>query len=71
MIAYDDAEQRGFDLFRAGEHERAIRMFELAQTLPGEGVEQDRARHRLPEPKPAQGCSLEKLEIVISIVRKV
>ena len=44
LQSYDDAEQRGFDLFRAGEHERAIRMFELAQTLPGEGVDLKRVK---------------------------
>ena len=30
-------EARGFELYAEGEHERAIRMFELAQTLPGAG----------------------------------
>jgi len=36
---YDEAEARGFDLYKAGEYERAIRMFELAQTLPGAGLD--------------------------------
>jgi hypothetical protein len=31
LETYSDAERRGFELFQAGEHERAIRMFELAQ----------------------------------------
>ena len=42
--SYDDAEARGFELFRAGEHDRAIRMFELAQTLPGQGVDLKRVK---------------------------
>jgi hypothetical protein len=36
---YEEAETRGFELYRAGEFERAIRMFELAQALPGAGVD--------------------------------
>ena len=36
---YAQAEARGFELYQAGEHERAIVMFELAQTLPGDGVD--------------------------------
>ena len=44
METYDDAEKRGMELFQAGEHERAIRMFELAQTLPGEGVDFKRVK---------------------------
>jgi len=44
METYDDAEQRGMELFQAGEHERAIRMFELAQTLPGDGVDLKRVK---------------------------
>uniref|UniRef100_A0A7S0L2Q0 Uncharacterized protein n=1 Tax=Coccolithus braarudii TaxID=221442 RepID=A0A7S0L2Q0_9EUKA len=35
--SYDEAEARGFELYQTGEFERAIRMFELAQTLPGAG----------------------------------
>ena len=35
--SYEAAEARGFELYAEGEHERAIRMFELAQTLPGAG----------------------------------
>ena len=38
-LNYNEAEARGFELYQAGEHERAIRMFELAQTLPGAGVD--------------------------------
>ena len=38
------AQARGMQLFQAGEHERAIRMFELAQTLPGDGVDLRRAK---------------------------
>lgn len=34
---YDEAEARGMSLFRAGDPERAVRMFELAKTLPGAG----------------------------------
>ena len=41
---YDEAEARGIELFQAGEHERAIRMFELAQTLPGDGVDYTREK---------------------------
>eukprot|EP00316_Scyphosphaera_apsteinii_P017713 CAMPEP_0119305324 /NCGR_PEP_ID=MMETSP1333-20130426/6349_1 /TAXON_ID=418940 /ORGANISM="Scyphosphaera apsteinii, Strain RCC1455" /LENGTH=194 /DNA_ID=CAMNT_0007308397 /DNA_START=93 /DNA_END=677 /DNA_ORIENTATION=- len=37
--SYDDAEKRGMELFQQGEFERAIRMFELAQTLPGAGID--------------------------------
>ena len=44
LESYDDAEQRGFQLYQAGEYERAIRMFELAQTLPGDGVDLKRAK---------------------------
>ena len=44
LETYNDAEKRGFELFQAGEHERAIRMFELAQTLPGEGVDLERVK---------------------------
>jgi len=36
---FDQAEARGLELAAAGEYERAVRMFELAQTLPGEGVD--------------------------------
>ena len=36
---YDEAEARGFELYKAGEYERAIRLFELATTLPGAGVD--------------------------------
>ena len=34
LQSYNDAEKRGMELFQAGEHERAIRMFELAQVCP-------------------------------------
>jgi len=44
IASYDDAEARGMELFQAGEHERAIRMFELAQTLPGDGVDLKRVK---------------------------
>lgn len=44
LETYSDAERRGFELFQAGEHERAIRMFELAQTLPGDGVDLKRVK---------------------------
>ena len=44
ISSYDDAEARGFELFRAGDHQRAIRMFELAQTLPGQGVDLKRVK---------------------------
>ena len=44
LESYDDAEARGFQLFQAGEYERAIRMFELAQTLPGAGVDFKRVK---------------------------
>ena len=37
--SYEAAEARGFELYAEGEHERAIRMFELAQTLPGAGTD--------------------------------
>mmetsp|Transcript_30753 Transcript_30753/g.99478 ORF Transcript_30753/g.99478 Transcript_30753/m.99478 type:complete len:219 (-) Transcript_30753:344-1000(-) len=36
---YEEAETRGFELYQAGQYERAIRMFELAQALPGAGVD--------------------------------
>lgn len=36
---YDEAEARGFELYKTGEYERAIRLFELATTLPGAGVD--------------------------------
>jgi len=36
---YEAAESRGFELYQTGEFERAIRMFELAQTLPGAGID--------------------------------
>lgn len=41
---YEDAEAQGFELYRAGEHARAIRMFELAQTLPGAGIDYQRVK---------------------------
>ncbi len=41
---YAAAEERGFSLYKAGEYERAIRMFELAQTLPGAGVDYTREK---------------------------
>ena len=44
MQSYDDAEQRGFELYQSGQYDRAIRMFELAQTLPGEGVDLKRVK---------------------------
>ena len=37
--SFAQAEARGIELFEAGNYERAIRMFELAQTLPGDGVD--------------------------------
>ncbi|KAL1503309.1 hypothetical protein AB1Y20_011361 [Prymnesium parvum] len=39
LETYADAEARGFELFQEGAYERAIRMFELAQTLPGDGMD--------------------------------
>jgi hypothetical protein len=42
--SYTEAEARGFELYKAGKHERAIRMFELAQTLPGAGVDFQREK---------------------------
>ena len=39
LSSYSDAEARGLQLAGEGEYERAIRMFELAQTLPGDGVD--------------------------------
>ena len=42
---YAEAEERGFELYRAREYERAIRMFELAQTLPGAGVDYKRVKN--------------------------
>ena len=42
---YDAAEARGFELYKAKEYERAIRMFELAQTLPGDGVDYTREKN--------------------------
>ena len=44
LETFDDAEARGMQLFSAGEYERAIRMFELAQTLPGDGVDLKRVK---------------------------
>lgn len=44
LETFDDAEARGMQLFGAGEYERAIRMFELAQTLPGDGVDLKRVK---------------------------
>lgn len=44
LASFDEAEARGIQLFQAGEHERAIRMFELAQTLPGAGVDLKRVK---------------------------
>jgi len=41
---YDEAEARGLELAASGEYERAIRMFELAQTLPGAGVDYNRQK---------------------------
>lgn len=41
---YSAAEERGFELYKAGEYERAIRMFELAQTLPGDGMDYTREK---------------------------
>jgi len=41
---YDEAEARGIELASDGEYERAIRMFELAQTLPGAGVDFNRQK---------------------------
>jgi len=39
LETYADAEARGLQLASEGAYERAIRMFELAQTLPGDGVD--------------------------------
>lgn len=39
LSTYTDAEAQGFALYKASDYERAIRMFELAQTLPGDGVD--------------------------------
>eukprot|EP00966_Prymnesium_polylepis_P311981 7208598-Prymnesium_polylepis.1 len=39
LSSYADAEARGLQLAAEGAFERAIRMFELAQTLPGDGVD--------------------------------
>ena len=44
IASYDEAEARGFELYKSGEFERAIRMFELAQTLPGDGVDYKRQK---------------------------
>jgi len=44
LETYGDAEARGFQFYKDGEWERAIRMFELAQTLPGDGVDLKRAK---------------------------
>jgi len=41
---YDEAETRGLQLAASGEYERAIRMFELAQMLPGDGVDYTREK---------------------------
>ena len=38
LESYDAAEAKGIELFQAGEYMRAIRMFELAITLPGEAL---------------------------------
>ena len=43
---YDEAEARGFELYQAGEYERAIRLFELATTLPGAGVDYRRTSNQ-------------------------
>jgi hypothetical protein len=42
--SYVEAEARGFELYKMGEYERAIRMFTLAQTLPGEGIDYQREK---------------------------
>jgi len=42
--SFDSAEARGIELYQRGEHERAIRMFELAQTLPGAGIDYKREK---------------------------
>ena len=42
LTSYEDAEKRGFQFYQMGEFERAIRMFELAQTLPGAGLDYKR-----------------------------
>ena len=44
IASYEDAEIRGFELYKQGEYERAIRMFELAQTLPGAGMDYTREK---------------------------
>jgi len=44
VATYAEAEERGFELYKAGEFERAVRMFELAQTLPGAGVDYTREK---------------------------
>lgn len=41
---YAAAEARGFELYRAGSYDRAIRMFELAQKLPGDGYDYQRQK---------------------------
>lgn len=41
---YNEAEARGFELYKEKEYERAIRMFELAQTLPGDGMDYTREK---------------------------
>ena len=43
---YDEAEARGVELYQAGEFERAIRLFELATTLPGAGVDYRRTSNQ-------------------------
>lgn len=43
---YDEAESRGVELYQAGEYERAIRLFELATTLPGAGVDYRRTSNQ-------------------------
>jgi tetratricopeptide (TPR) repeat protein len=43
---YDEAEARGVELYQAGEYERAIRLFELATTLPGAGVDYRRTSNQ-------------------------
>ena len=43
---YDEAEARGIELYQAGEYERAIRLFELATTLPGAGVDYRRTSNQ-------------------------
>jgi tetratricopeptide (TPR) repeat protein len=44
LESYDDAEARGIELYQAGAYDRAIRMFELAQTLPGDGYDYERQK---------------------------